>query len=144
MKHSILAAIFGAMMLVGFFLPWIVFRDVGMDLRPTSLLTDNPLVVETRKYWQTYIIPLSSALGGLVFLLGFINRSVPRLLALVTGALPIGATIWGISEVRADLPRSVDMPSLSDMTQAFDFIGYGLWVFVAGSILLTLTALFSR
>ncbi len=151
-----LATLAAAAMVLGLFLPWLGDAVPGARFAPWDLLRHLDPDVDTVKrllndsppallaFLATFAL---AALFVLLSLAGFASR----LLAIVTGGLAVGLSVFAVLRLRDKLAEfGVPLPrdlSLGDLTQdqltqiAGHVIGYGLWAWAGGAVLLLLAGL---
>jgi hypothetical protein len=143
-----IALIAAAAMVGGFFLPW-MSTPAGASLVPWD--TVKGLDAAQIQDMLTSLPPegmaffASFALAGLLVLLGLMGAA-PRLIVLVTGAIPVGFVAWGLYTAM-NQGNAMGIPvSGSDPTQIAEEVarmfGPGAWAWVGGGTLLFLMGLF--
>jgi hypothetical protein len=146
MRYPIFSAVFGAMMAAGFFLPWIEIPTFGdaITLAPSKLLSDDRLKQNVGDDWRIYVLPASCLFGAIIAAMGFLLRRTPRILVIFTGAFPIGMLIWALVSLRGELPEDLPLPSGGNPSELLQYMGYGLFLYVGGTVLVLLNGLFGR
>jgi hypothetical protein len=138
-----------AAMLASLFLPWLA-GPLGKETVPWNALKslDGTQLgdIASNLPPEGMAFVASFVLAAILLLLGLMG-STPRLISLITGAIPVGLVAWGLYSVSqqgsaAGLPISGG--SLSDMLQEMsNLLGPGAWAWLGGGTMLLALGLFS-
>jgi hypothetical protein len=135
-------------MLASLFLPWVT-TPIGPNLVPWDALPafERP-VLETyvREASPQVLVFLGSFLLAALFVILSLFGQETRLVAFLTGALPVGLVGWTIYTVREQL-NFAEMEMNGETAsalfqQASDALGAGGWAWIGGAALLFLLGLF--
>jgi hypothetical protein len=130
------------------FLPWVI-TPIGSNLVPWDVLPafERPAIEEYVRAAPPQVLVFlgSFVLAALFALLSLIGRET-RLVALLTGALPVGLVGWAVYSVREQLNLAELEMTGEDLwalfQQASDALGTGGWAWIGGAALLFLLGLF--
>lgn len=147
MRTRILALLCAGLMLGSIVLPWFAV-PFGDDFVPydalgqlnsdqiNQLLSDMP--PEVMAFLGSFVM------AAVMLILGFMG-STPKIVAIITGALPVGLVAWaifsGANEVSA---AGFDIPSdniMEFLKQISEFIGVGAWIWIGSGVTLLVLGL---
>lgn len=148
MRTRILALLCAALILGSLFLPWFAV-PFGEEFVPydaisqlsgdqiNQLLGDMP--PEAMAFFASFVLAAVMLAMGLM-------GSTPKLLAFVTGALPVGLVVWAfISAGNQASAAGFDIPGgdlLEFLKQASEFIGIGAWAWIGSGATLLILGIF--
>lgn len=151
MQNKLLVAVFSAMILLSGFLSFAVLPPLGSAQSPYGRILAEPGLVSLDPA-VFLALPLLAQLFiagfglALIAFLAALMGWAPRLLALLTGLLPLGVLLYAWFEGRDLVERlGVTLPSgpfSETMPQLSILAGWGFWIWLAGALLLTLIAVF--
>lgn len=149
MQARPLVMLCAALLLGSIFLPWLS-GPLGNDMVPWDAVSQlngdqiNQVLSELPPEGLAFVA--SFAFAALIFLLGLMG-SAPRLLVLITGALPVGLVGWALFQAtRAG--QSSPIPVTGDdisqiLQQLAEVLGPGAWMWLGGGAVLLLLSLFA-
>lgn len=148
MKTRFLVLLCAAAMLGSLFLPWFS-APFGEDVIPFQAIRQlNSNQIErmlNNMPPEAMAFVASFALAALLLVVGLMG-STPRLLAILTGALPVGLVGWTVisssnraSSAGINLPRG-DVVEI--LQRASEFIGIGAWAWIGGGVVMLVLGLF--
>lgn len=115
--------------------PWQSVQSMGED-RIRTLLDDAPP--------EVLVFLASFALAAVFLLMTLIGRE-SKILAILTGALPVGLVAWGVWSASTQIEFAglpVSSGDLRDLlAQALRVLGPGAWAWIGGGVLLLLLGL---
>lgn len=130
------------------FLPWIV-TPIGNNLVPWDVLPafERPVIEDyVRNAPTETLVFLGSFLLAAFFALLSLFGQETRLIALLTGGLPIGFAGWTIWQNRESLALAEVQMTMEEfnlrLAQASEVLGTGGWAWIGGAGLLLLLGLF--
>jgi hypothetical protein len=143
-----LALLCALAILASLFLPWVT-TPIGSNLVPWDALPafERP-AIETyvREASPQVLVYLGSFLLAALFVLLSLFGQETRLVALLTGALPVGLVGWAVYSVREQLNLAEFDLTGEEMwalfQQASDALGAGGWAWIGGAALLFLLSIF--
>lgn len=134
--------------LASLFLPWII-TPLGTNHAPWNALpafASEEMEAYVRNASPQVLVFLASFVLAAFFLfLALIGRE-KRIIALVTGALPVGLAVWTVWQARAQINLTEIEGTMADanrlFAQASEVLGPGGWAWIGGATLLFLLGLF--
>lgn len=134
--------------LASLFLPWIV-TPLGNNLAPWDALPpfggEEMQAYVTSAPPQVLVFLASFVLAAFFLFLALFGRE-KRLIALLTGAGPVGLAAWAVWKERAQLNLTEIEGTMEDVNrlvaQASEVLGPGGWAWIGGAALLFLLGLF--
>jgi glucan phosphoethanolaminetransferase (alkaline phosphatase superfamily) len=149
MRFVPIAILAAGSMIASFFMSWSI-GPFGGTIGPWAAINtweDEIYRTLAESYSsELYVFAASFAVAGVFLVLCLLGRS-SKLLAFITGALPIGLVGWLLFSFAAEASR-INLPSpTSDefrvmISNSSEFIGPGVWAWICGAACLLLLGIF--
>lgn len=146
-----LAILAAAAMVISLFLPWLSQPVMGSSFAPWEMLKNQELSLEgLQRTIDTLPVEMLLVLAtfplAALFLVLAVLGLPSRLLALITGAIPVGMVGYAVLRARDGLASSgIPLPNTGDLQQIFTeaskLLGSGAWAWGGGALVLLLTGL---
>ena len=132
--------ILGAIVALGFFLPWISIPQLGFSGGPINLVGEIPLGDLISEAPLILLVPISCILGAIIALTAALGKGCNGGLAFFTGLIPLGLILYIVASPDAQDVMNSGFLRVSDLTEV---LGIGLYMWVLGAVGLILVAIFA-